>query len=93
MGANKERKWVCMKTKQTDIIFDRITCNESREMTKTRFHQAVNEIKSASDFVQSIADKTEYIDGGQYKNECKNDYIPVIEYNELIELAAKYDKK
>ena len=33
-----------MKKKQTDIIYDRITCNECREMTKTRFHQAVNEI-------------------------------------------------
>lgn len=29
--------------KQTDIIFDRITANECREMDKTRFNQAVNE--------------------------------------------------
>lgn len=35
-----------MKKKQTDIIFDRITCNENREMTKTRFHQAINEAEN-----------------------------------------------
>ena len=49
--------------------------------------------KNASKFVQSIANKAEYINGGQYKDKYINSAIPVIEYNELIELAAKYDKK
>ena len=48
---------------------------------------------NTSKFVQSIANKTEYIDGGPYKNKYIDLEIPVIEYNELIELAAKYDKK
>jgi len=33
-----------MTKKETDKIFDRITSNNCREMNKTRFHQAVNEI-------------------------------------------------
>ena len=50
--------------------------------------------KNASKFVQSIANKVEYIDGGQYNaNKYRNLAIPVIEWNELIELADKYDKK
>ena len=49
--------------------------------------------KNASKFVQSIANKTEYVSGSQYKIKYRNLAIPVIEYNELIELAAKYDKK
>jgi len=82
-----------MKKAETDIIFDKITCNESREMTKARFHQAINEIKNASDFVQSIANNIEYIDGRRYDYKYTDKAIQVIEYNELIELAAKYDKK
>ena len=46
-----------------------------------------------TDFVQSIGNKVEYIDGRQYKYKYRDFVIPVIEYNELIELAAKYDKK
>ncbi len=58
--------------------------------------EAVNKLiisGSCSDFVQSIADKIEYIDGSQYKYKYRNKALPVIEYNELVELAAKYDKK
>ena len=32
-----------MTQEQTDKIYDRMTCNECREMNKIRFHQAVNE--------------------------------------------------
>ena len=50
-------------------------------------------IKNASKFVQSIANEVEYIEGSQYKDKYRNLAIPVIEWNELIELADKYDKK
>ncbi len=46
-----------------------------------------------SDFVQSIANEIEYIDGRQYKYKYRDKALPVIEYNELVELAAKYDRK
>ena len=50
-------------------------------------------INNASEFVQSIANEVEYIEGSKYKDEYRNLAIPVIEWNELIELADKYDKK
>lgn len=44
-------------------------------------------------FVDEIAKHTEYIRGRNYKNEYRKLMIPVIEYNELKQLASDYDKR
>ncbi|MFW5847443.1 MAG: hypothetical protein ACOCVF_00795 [bacterium] len=44
-------------------------------------------------FVNSICGNTVYIKGKPYDYKYRKHYIPVIEYNELLELAEKYDQK
>ena len=91
-----------MKTKEkilSECFLGVIDFNESAALAamekyaKQQVRISKKKIKNTSKFVRSIASKTEYIEGGQYKDKYRNLAIPVIEYNELIELAAKYDNK
>ena len=92
-----------MKTRKTkkqillDCFLGVIDFNESAALAamekyaKQQVRISKKKIKNTSKFVRSIASKTEYIDGMWYKNKYIDLEIPVIEYNELIELADKYD--
>lgn len=46
---------------------------------------------SVSSFINSVANKAVYINGKHYSNELKKMSIPVIEYNELKQLAEDWD--
>lgn len=47
---------------------------------------------SVSSFVDSVAGKAVYINGKHYSNELREMSIPVVEYNELKQLAEDWDK-
>lgn len=81
-----DKNWIGQKHKLASDIMNYARKYHESEVKKLGLFKV-----SHSCFIDKIADKTTYIKGSEYDWEYRNMTIPVIEYNELKELAKEFD--